>query len=90
MFFFGGTVPKQINLATAQLYERSNAVLVVGSSLMVYSGFRFCKLAKQDGKPLVIINRGKTRADDFVDYKIERDCLAVLSALIGCELPVSW
>lgn len=88
--FFGGTVPKQINLATAQLYERSNAVLVVGSSLMVYSGFRFCKLAKQDGKPLVIINRGKTRADDFVDYKIERDCLAVLSALIGCELPVSW
>ena len=80
--FFGGAVSRQTNLDTAQLYEQSNGVLAVGSSLMVYSGFRFCKLAKQDGKPLMIINRGKTRADDFVDYKIERDCQPVLSALI--------
>lgn len=83
--FFGGAVPKRTNLATAQLYQRGNGVLVVGSSLMVYSGFRFCKLAKQEGKPLMIINRGKTRADDVVDYKIERDCLAVLAALVRCD-----
>lgn len=85
--FFGGTVPKKTNLATAQLYEQSNGVLVVGSSLMVYSGFRFCKLAKQDGRPLIIINRGKTRADNFADYKIERDCQSVLSALIDYQYP---
>lgn len=85
--FFGGTVPKQTNLATARLYEQSNGLLVIGSSLMVFSGFRFCKQAKQDKKPLVIINRGKTRADDFADYKIEQDCHSVLAALIGCQLP---
>ncbi|SER44924.1 NAD-dependent protein deacetylase, SIR2 family [Nitrosomonas sp. Nm51] len=79
--FFGGAVPKLTNLATAQLYAQSNGVLVVGSSLMVYSGFRFCKLAKQDGKPLMVINRGKTRADDIADYKIARDCRPVLSDL---------
>lgn len=80
--FFGGTVPQQTNFATAQLYERSKGVLVVGSSLMVYSSFRFCKQANQDGKPLMIINRGKTRADDFADYKVERDCQSVFSALV--------
>lgn len=80
--FFGGAVPKQTNLAAAQLYELSNGVLVIGSSLMVYSSFRFCKQAKQAGKPLMIINQGKTRADDLVDYKIEQDCHSVLPVLI--------
>ncbi len=80
--FFGGAVAKQASLDAMQFYEHSNGVLVVGSSIMTYSGFRFCKLAKQDGKPLAIINRGKTRADGIADYKIEQNCESVLSALI--------
>ena len=42
-------------------------------------------MAKQDGKPLMIINRGKTRADDIVDYKIEQDSQSVLSTLIDYQ-----
>ncbi|SEN04163.1 NAD-dependent protein deacetylase [Nitrosomonas marina] len=81
--FFGGAISKQTHLAAARLYEQCNGVLTIGSSLMVYSGFRYCKLAKQDGKPLMIINRGRTRADDIVDHKIGQDCQTVLTALVA-------
>jgi NAD-dependent SIR2 family protein deacetylase len=51
--------------------ERADALLVVGSSLMVYSGFRFCRMAQASGKPIAAINFGRTRADDLLDIKIE-------------------
>ncbi|WP_292954034.1 hypothetical protein [Nitrosomonas sp.] len=57
------------------------------SSFMVYSSFRFCKLAKQNGKPIMIINRGKTLADAIVDYKIARDCQPILSDLVNNLAP---
>ncbi|MCW8876580.1 MAG: NAD-dependent protein deacetylase [Kangiellaceae bacterium] len=72
--FYGGSVPKQTNEATAKLYSRSKGLLVLGSSLMVYSSYRFCKLAKQDSKPIVLINKGKTRADELADIKLVEDC----------------
>ncbi|WP_144391881.1 NAD-dependent protein deacetylase [Pleionea sediminis] len=80
--FFGGTVPKATNLATSKLFDECSGVITIGSSLMVYSGYRFCKLAKQEHKPLIIINQGKTRADDIADFKIEKDCATVLKGLL--------
>jgi len=80
--FFGGTVPSaRVNRVNASL-EQADALLVVGSSLMVWSGFRFCRLAAQLGKPVWIVNRGRTRGDELATIKVEEDCVAVLQALV--------
>jgi NAD-dependent SIR2 family protein deacetylase len=62
--------------------EQADALLVVGSSLMVFSGFRFCKLAAQAGKPIAAINMGKTRADELIGLKIEASAEDVLPRLL--------
>lgn len=79
--FFGGTVPRQRVQRVSRAIEQADALLVAGSSLMVYSGFRFCKLARDLGKPLILINRGRTRADDIATLKLESDCGAQLQEL---------
>jgi NAD-dependent SIR2 family protein deacetylase len=76
--FYGGTIPKTTHIKTMQWFEECDGVLVLGSSLMVYSSFRFCKLAKQAGKQLVIVNQGVTRADDLADTKLDMDCAEFL------------
>ena len=45
-------------------------MLVVGSSVMVYSAFRFVKAAKEAGTRVAIVNVGPTRADDMADIKV--------------------
>ncbi|MEE4244342.1 MAG: NAD-dependent protein deacetylase [Kangiellaceae bacterium] len=77
--FFGGTISQSTHQATAEIYQKSAGVLVLGSSLMVFSGFRLCRQAKQDGKPLAIINKGRTRADQLADLKVSSDCGEVLN-----------
>ena len=47
---------------------------------MVFSGFRFVREAHAAGKPVLIINRGRTRGDDLATSKIEADCAEVLGA----------
>lgn len=80
--FFGDGVPAERSaLALAQL-ERADALLVVGSSLIVFSGFRFCRLAAQAGKPIAAINLGITRADQLLALKIENSAEQVLPALL--------
>lgn len=81
--FFGGNIPRErVVSATAALHE-ADAMLVVGSSLMVYSGYRLCEQARVAGKPIAAINRGVTRADEFLDLKIDDDCCHALDAM--CE-----
>ncbi|TQK11566.1 NAD-dependent protein deacetylase [Herbaspirillum sp. SJZ107] len=76
--FFGDNVPPaRTTIALAQM-ERADALLVVGSSLMVYSGFRFCRMSQASGKPIAAINLGRTRADDLLDIKIEDSSERVL------------
>ena len=78
--FFGENVPRErVERSYAALAE-SNALLVVGSSLMVFSGFRFVREAHAAGKPVLIVNRGRTRGDDLATAKIEADCAEVLGA----------
>jgi NAD-dependent SIR2 family protein deacetylase len=50
--------------------ERADALVVAGSSLQVWSGFRFCRHAEALGKPLVIINPGRTRADSLAELRV--------------------
>jgi NAD-dependent SIR2 family protein deacetylase len=50
---------------------------------MVYSGFRFCRAAAEQGKPIAAINLGRTRADDLLTLKIDSDCGPMLSRLVA-------
>ncbi|HWO12588.1 MAG TPA: NAD-dependent protein deacetylase [Polyangiaceae bacterium] len=78
--FFGENVPKaRIDAAYAALAE-SDAVLVVGSSLMVFSGYRFARRAAELAKPVVILNNGLTRADTIAALKLQGDCGQLLGA----------
>ena len=79
--FFGEQVPRpRVDAAFAAL-EHADGALVVGSSLAVYSGFRFCIRARELGKPIVAINRGRTRADSMFAIKVDRGCGEALAAL---------
>jgi len=72
--FFGETVPRnRVELAMAALH-RSDAMLVLGSSLMVYSGFRFARTAAERGIPIAAVNLGTTRADPLLSLKINAPC----------------
>jgi NAD-dependent SIR2 family protein deacetylase len=80
--FFGANVARDV-VATAQDHlERSDAMLIVGSSLMVYSGFRFAQMAARCGIPIAAVNLGRTRADDLLTLKVEDRCEAALSFLL--------
>jgi NAD-dependent SIR2 family protein deacetylase len=79
--FFGENVPRPRVAAAMQGLDEADAVLVVGSSLMVFSGYRFVHAAARAGKPVAAINMGKTRADALLSLKIERPCAQVLANL---------
>ena len=79
---FGEGVPIDRVRNAISAIERADALLVVGSSLMVFSGFRFARLARQQQKPIAIVNQGRTRADDIAALKVEADCAQVLSAAL--------
>ncbi len=80
--FFGESVPRErVDAAFAALAE-ADAVLVVGSSLMVYSGFRFVQKAAQSGQPIAALNLGRTRADELFALKVSRPVHEVLPAVV--------
>jgi len=79
--FFGESVPRPRVEAAMQRLERADAMLVVGSSLMVYSGYRFVQAAAQSGKPVVAVNLGRTRADELLTLKVSEPCALALAAL---------
>ena len=60
---FGEWVPKARVQTAMDAVERAGALLVTGSSLMVFSGFRFARHADATGTPIAIVNQGRTRAD---------------------------
>jgi NAD-dependent SIR2 family protein deacetylase len=82
--FFGENVPAA---RVQQCYDAvdaltpDDALLVVGSSLTVMSGFRFVRRAARAGVPVVIVNRGATRGDDLATVKLEVGCSEFLTAL---------
>jgi NAD-dependent SIR2 family protein deacetylase len=80
--FFGDNIPAQRTQAALQAMDASDALLVVGSSLMVFSGFRFCRMAAQSGKPIAAVNAGVTRADDLIGLKIGAAAQDVLPRLV--------
>jgi len=76
--FFGENVPRARVEQAFEGIAAADALLVVGSSLMVYSGFRFAEAAAAAGKPIAAINLGRTRADHLLALKINAPCEEVL------------
>jgi NAD-dependent SIR2 family protein deacetylase len=80
--FFGENVPRpRVAHAMAQL-ERARGLLVVGSSLTVFSGYRFCRRAAELDLPVALLNHGRTRADDLARLKLDAACAPVLTAAL--------
>jgi NAD-dependent SIR2 family protein deacetylase len=79
--FFGENVPAHRVEHCFEQLSRCRLLLCIGSSLMVFSGFRFCRTAHEKQIPVAIINRGTTRADDLATVKLELDCASALSGI---------
>jgi NAD-dependent SIR2 family protein deacetylase len=84
--FFGENVPRDRYEQASQALASADGLLVAGSSLMVQSGFRFARMAYDAGLPIALVNRGRTRADDLAELKVEADVGAALSAAVAAAL----
>jgi NAD-dependent SIR2 family protein deacetylase len=80
--FFGEPVPRERVDAAARHLRQADAMLIVGSSLMVYSGFRFAEMAASAGKPIAAVNLGRTRADPLLALKVEQPGEEALAFLL--------
>jgi NAD-dependent deacetylase sirtuin 4 len=79
--FFGDNVPATRVAAAFALLEEAEALLVVGSSLAVFSGFRFVRRAVERSMPIAIINQGESRADELARVRIDARAGEVLPRL---------
>ena len=83
--FFGENVPKprveRCYAAVDALDPDADVLLVLGSSLTVMSGFRFVRRATKRGVPVVVVNRGATRADDLDIVKVDHGTTEFLTSL---------
>lgn len=80
--FYGENVPSERVKTCSDAMDEADAMLIAGSSLMVYSGYRFARRAHEKGISIVAINRGVTRADNILTMKIEQDCGLVLDEVV--------
>jgi NAD-dependent SIR2 family protein deacetylase len=84
--FFGENVPPPRVAAAYEALRRADGVLVVGTSLRVFSGWRFVRAAAEAGLPVGIVNRGRTRADAVASLRVRAACgEALTSALRDTE-----
>ncbi|MCK6550681.1 NAD-dependent protein deacetylase [Myxococcota bacterium] len=80
--FFGENVAPAVRDAAWALYADAEVLLVLGSSLTVFSGFRFVRKAAEDGRPIAIVNLGPTRGDPLAAIKLEARTGSVLPKLV--------
>ena len=91
--FFGENVPRWRHAQACAALDTSDALLVVGSSLMVFSGYRYALAAAKQGKPIAAVNLGRTRADHLLTLKVESPVglalgsLSPLSSAVPAPLP---
>jgi NAD-dependent SIR2 family protein deacetylase len=79
--FFGETVPRNRVDACFGLVDRARALVVLGSSLTVMSGYRFVIHAAKRGIPVAIVNSGATRGDAKADVRVDAPLGVVLPEL---------
>lgn len=81
--FYGESVPAARREQAMALVDAADGVLVVGSSLMVWSSFRLVRAAAARGVSIAAINQGRTRADDLLAIKCDGDAGRGLQALLA-------
>lgn len=81
VIFFGEPVPRERVEQALEKLRESKAIMVIGSSLMVFSGYRFVREAAKYNMPIAAINIGKTRADGLLTLKYELPCSGILNKL---------
>jgi NAD-dependent SIR2 family protein deacetylase len=81
--FFGENVPKPRVERCYSLIDEARAVLVLGSSLTVMSGFRFVRYAAKAGKEVLIVNQGITRGDPYATHRVDLPLGQALSEVIA-------
>jgi NAD-dependent deacetylase sirtuin 4 len=79
--FFGESVPPAKVEESYAIVERADALLVVGSSLTVFSGYRFVRRAAERHMPIAIVNLGETRGDPYATVRVDAPAGDVLTAL---------
>ncbi len=80
--FFGEALARDTVKDCDSAITQSDAMLVVGSSLVVFSGFRLVRDASQLEMPVLLLNQGKTRADNIITHKVQQDCAVALSQAV--------
>jgi len=80
--YFGETVPRERVQESYRQVEHARSLLVLGSSLHVYSGRRFVQRAAERGIPIAVVNQGPTRADDLASVRIDGSISQVLPAAL--------
>lgn len=85
--FFGEHVPAPRVERSMAALDEARSLLVIGSSLMVFSGFRFPRAARKLGLPIAVLNRGRTRADDFAAVKVDAEAGAALQHVLEALTP---
>jgi NAD-dependent SIR2 family protein deacetylase len=87
--YFGESVPKEVVDQAYSLVDEAEALLVAGSSLTVFSGYRFVRHAAARGIPVAIVNRGLTRGDELATVKVDGGCSELLTLLVNELAPVA-
>lgn len=87
--FFGETVPADRVTDCFQRVDAARALLVLGSSLTVMSGYRFVVHAARRAIPVAIVNQGPTRGDALAQYRVDAPLGELLSAVCADTHPLS-
>jgi NAD-dependent SIR2 family protein deacetylase len=77
--FFGENVARPVVEEAFARVDAAEALLVAGTSLAVFSGYRFLLRAADRRIPIAIVNRGEVRGEERADVKIEGSTGEVLS-----------
>ena len=80
--FYGSSVSKELVTEVFRQLDAADGMLVVGSSLMVFSSYRFCRHARERDIPMACVNMGVTRGDSLFQLKLAADCGPALTALV--------
>lgn len=86
---FGENVPLTRVEHTFELVRNSSALLCCGTSLQVYSAFRFVEFASKLGTPIVIATHGVTRGDHLATLKIDVSAVSEFLKDVCSELKTS-
>ena len=81
--FFGGQIPEERVESAYGTLAQSDCILVLGSSLSVYSGYRFVKWSFENNLPVYGINQGDVRGTELFDHILRAPCQHILPDLVA-------